>query len=182
MTKSTTDSHDRDTELVAQLLAGNEAAARELVRRHAAPLTRFLNAAGASEGDVEDLVQETLVRAFRKAGSWRRESSYRAWLFAISRNLLRDAIRRRRVMLPLSVVIDVAAAPDMTDSRVETEDLLDGLRKGLLRLTPMQREVFLLRAQQGLSYGDVAIAAGTTEQAARVHYHHAVRRLKEMIR
>ena len=50
---------------------------------------------------------------------------------------------------------------------------------GLEQLPRMQREVFLLRAQQGFEYEEIAAALGTTPGAARVHYHHAVRRLKE---
>ena len=53
------------------------------------------------------------------------------------------------------------------------------LREGLGRLTRMQREVFLLRVQQGLEYDEIAAALGTSPGAARVHYHHAVKRLKE---
>jgi DNA-directed RNA polymerase specialized sigma24 family protein len=45
----------------------------------------------------------------------------------------------------------------------------------------MQRDVFLLRAQQGLEYEDIALALGTTVGAARVHYHHAAKRLKKAV-
>jgi len=55
------------------------------------------------------------------------------------------------------------------------------LTAGLAKLPRMQREVFLLRAQQGLEYEDIAAALGTSAGAARVHYHHAVRRLKEYL-
>src|SRR2546422_977286 len=53
------------------------------------------------------------------------------------------------------------------------------LAAGMEQLPRMQREVFLLRAQQGLEYDEIAAALGTTPGAARVHYLHAVRRLKE---
>jgi RNA polymerase sigma-70 factor (ECF subfamily) len=53
------------------------------------------------------------------------------------------------------------------------------LAQGLTVLPRLQREVFLLRAQQGMEYGEIAAALGTTPGAARVHYHHAVKRLKE---
>jgi RNA polymerase sigma-70 factor (ECF subfamily) len=46
----------------------------------------------------------------------------------------------------------------------------------------LQREVFLLRAQQGLDYGEIAQGLGISEGSARVHFHHAVKRLKEKIR
>jgi RNA polymerase sigma-70 factor (ECF subfamily) len=41
--------------------------------------------------------------------------------------------------------------------------------------------VFLLRAQQGLEYEEICVALGTTPGAARVHYHHAVKRLRELM-
>jgi RNA polymerase sigma-70 factor (ECF subfamily) len=56
------------------------------------------------------------------------------------------------------------------------------LRDGLRALPRLQREVFLLRAQQGLDYEEIAAALGTTPGAARVHYHHAVKRLKEHVK
>jgi RNA polymerase sigma-70 factor (ECF subfamily) len=46
----------------------------------------------------------------------------------------------------------------------------------------LQREVFLLRTQEGSDYEQIAAALGTTPGAARVHYHHAVKRLKELVR
>jgi RNA polymerase sigma-70 factor (ECF subfamily) len=46
-------------------------------------------------------------------------------------------------------------------------------------LSPTQREVFLLRVNEGLSYKEIAEVAGTTEGAARVHYHNALRTVKE---
>ena len=63
----------------------------------------------------------------------------------------------------------------------EARDAEQRLRRGLAKLPHMQREVFLLRAQQGVEYDEIAVVLGTTPGAARVHYHHAVRRLKEEI-
>jgi RNA polymerase sigma-70 factor (ECF subfamily) len=55
------------------------------------------------------------------------------------------------------------------------------LQKGLGELPRLQREVFLLRAQQGMDYKEICSTLGTTPGAARVHYHHAVKRLKELM-
>jgi RNA polymerase sigma-70 factor (ECF subfamily) len=55
------------------------------------------------------------------------------------------------------------------------------LQEGLRRLPRLQREVFLLRVQQGLEYAEIASTLGSTTGAARVHYHHAVKRLKELL-
>ena len=79
----------------------------------------------------------------------------------------------------------------MQDAHVRTEfDPLDALvadetqqrlREAVTRLTPSQREVFGLRVSEGMSYKEIAGAVGTTEGAARVHYHNAMRAIKEFL-
>jgi RNA polymerase sigma-70 factor (ECF subfamily) len=49
------------------------------------------------------------------------------------------------------------------------------------KLTPMQREVFTLRVAEGMSYKDIANVVGSSEGAARVHYHNAMRTIKELL-
>jgi RNA polymerase sigma-70 factor (ECF subfamily) len=171
-----------DQALIAAYRGGEERAAAELVGRHVAALGRFLYSSGAGWDEVEDLVQETLFRAFRRLESWRGEASFRSWLLTIAGNLLRDQFRSRKGRQLLS--IDDHDIADRTDPHAdlaagETEEQL---RRGLANLPRLQREVFLLRAQHGTEYEEIAVVLGTTPGAARVHYHHAVKRLKELVR
>ena len=85
-----------DADLVAAYRGGDEGAAAELVRRHLAAVGRFLYSAGAGRSDVEDLVQETFFRAFRRIDGWRGQASFRSWLFTIAGNLHKDEYRRRK--------------------------------------------------------------------------------------
>ena len=168
-----------DTELIAAWRRGEEAAAAELVRRHARAVARFLGAAGAAD-DVDDLVQETFYRAFRKIESFRGGASFRTWVMAIGANALKDL--RRRVRRRPVVALEDRDVADTADphGEVVTAELRHRLELAIGRLPPMQRNVFLLRAQQGLEYEEIAAALETTVGAARVHYHHAVRRLKKV--
>jgi RNA polymerase sigma-70 factor (ECF subfamily) len=172
---------ETDRTLVAAFQAGDERAAAGLVRRHAAALGRFLYAHGAPPGEIEDLVQETFFRAFRAIGSYRGEAAFRSWLFRIGANLRKDLHRREggRVIVPL-LEGDLADQADPEGEAIAS-DAESRLRAGILTLPRLQREVFLLRAQEGLAYEEIAAACGTTPGAARVHYHHAVRRLKELL-
>lgn len=171
-----------DEELVASFRAGNEAAADELVRRHATALGRYLYGAGAPSADVEDLVQDAFFRAFRALDGWRGEASFKSWLFRIGANLNRDRFRRQkgRQMVP----IEDHDVPDSADpeGEVGAGETEARLLAELDRLPRLQREVFLLRAQQGMDYDGICAALGTTPGAARVHYHHAVKRLKETVK
>jgi RNA polymerase sigma-70 factor (ECF subfamily) len=170
-----------DGDLIARYRAGDEAAAAELVRRHSEPLARFLTVQGAPDDELEDLVQDAFFRAFRSLDSFRGGASFRTWLLTIGSNVLKDRRRqwRRRRVIALS-----ADHPDPSgdpSGEAEASRTADRLKEGLGRLARLQREVFLLRAQQGLAYEEIASALEISEGAARVHYHHAVKRLKSWI-
>jgi RNA polymerase sigma-70 factor (ECF subfamily) len=170
-----------DAALIAAWQAGDEGAATELVRRHTRALARFLAGAGAREADLDDVVQDTFVRAFRGLERFRGQCQFRTWLLTIGANALKDRGRQavRRPMVPLDD--DVAAAGGDPHDETVAHETEARLVAGLQRLSRLQRDVFLLRAQQGSEYGEIAAALGTTEGAARVHYHHAVKRLKEWL-
>jgi len=170
-----------DTALVARWEAGDERAATELVARHAPALARFVAASGGRE-DVDDVVQDAFVRAFGAIGSFRGESSFRTWLFSIARRLVLDrrrSVRRDPAHVPLGesdATTDYGAL-----DRLIARETRGRLEEALRRLTPTQREVFALRVGEGLSHKEIAEVLGTTEGAARVHYHNAVRALKEQV-
>ena len=168
-----------DAALIAAWQGGDEQAAAELVRRHARALARFLASAGAPNADLDDLVQETFIRAFRGVDRFRGQCRFRTWLLTIGGNVLKDAVRRARRAKVVPLAEELRATDGDPHERAVAGEAEGRLREGLGGLTRMQREVFLLRAQQGLEYAEIAAALGTSPGAARVHYHHAVKRLKE---
>ncbi|MDZ7630449.1 MAG: RNA polymerase sigma factor [Gemmatimonadaceae bacterium] len=177
------DDAEVDRALIARWNSGDERAATALVERHAGALGRFIGSLGFL-GPAEELVQDTFVRAFGSLDSFRGEASLRSWLFTIARRLVLDqrrASRRDR----LHVAIE-----DAQEHLVSADDVLDGVvadesegrvRDAVARLSPLQREVFTLRVVEGLSYKEIAVVADTTEGAARVHYHNAMRAVKEFL-
>jgi RNA polymerase sigma-70 factor, ECF subfamily len=170
-----------DLDLIARWKAGDQRAATLLVERHAGSLARFASSMGA-RGDVEEVVQDTFVRAFASIDGFRGESSLRTWLFTIARRLLLDrrrADRRRGEQVEVQEN-DVATEYDSLDA-VVADETQQRLKTAMGRLSPTQREVFTLRVSEGMSYKEIADAVGTTEGAARVHYHNAMRTIKEFL-
>ena len=171
----------RDLELIARWKAGDERAASELVERHASALARFAVSTG-ERSDVDELVQDTFVRAFGSLDGFRGEASFRTWLFTIERRLLLDRRRgERRQRDRLEIKEDDAATQYDALDAVVADETERRLREAVEHLSPTQREVFALRAGEGLSYKEIAEAVGTTEGAARVHYHNAMRAVKEFL-
>ena len=170
-----------DAELLARWNAGDERAATLLVERHAPSVARFVASLGMRH-EVDDVVQDTFVRAFGALDGFRSDSSLRTWLFTIARRLVLDrrrAARRRGTDVEVQET-DVVTDGNPLDTLVaqETESRLAG---AVARLTPTQREVFRLRVGDGLSYKEIAEIVGSTEGAARVHYHNAMRAVKEFL-
>jgi RNA polymerase sigma-70 factor (ECF subfamily) len=170
-----------DVELIQRWKKGDERAAAELVARHSAALSRFAASAGAVE-EIEELVQDTFVRAFASIDSFRGESSLRTWLFTIQRRLLLDRRRAERRNKRQVTIEERDAVTEFgaLDAVVADETELR-VRRAVDRLSPMQKEVFTLRVTAGLSYKEIAAIVGSTEGAARVHYHNALRAVKEFL-
>src|SRR6476620_2517086 len=118
MTFETPDGEESDRQLIARWKAGDSRAASLLVSRHADALARFAVSSGERD-EVEELVQDTFVRAFGSLDAFRGESSLRTWLFTIERRLMLDrrrAERRQRSMVSI----------EPADATTEY-DALDGL-------------------------------------------------------
>ena len=175
------DADRTDLELIADWKAGSERAARVIVERHAPALARFALSCGERD-EVEELVQDTFVRAFGSIDTFRGESSLRTWLFTIQRRLSLD---RRRTEHRRRDRVEVQPGDAVTEYDALDSLVADETRRRLLqaveRLSPTQRVVFTLRVNEGLSYKEIAETADTTEGAARVHYHNALRSIKEFL-
>lgn len=170
-----------DLDLIMRWKGGDQRAATHIVERHAGSVARFAASVGA-RGDVQDIVQDTFVRAFASLDSFRGESTLRTWLFTIARRLLLDLRRseRRRGEQVEVQDNDAITEYDSLDS-VVAEETRRRMHDAIGRLSKTQREVFLLRVNEGLSYREIADVASTTEGAARVHYHNAMRAIKEFL-
>jgi len=170
-----------DLDLVERWKAGEQRAATLLVERHGSAVARFVASIGV-RADVDEVVQDTFVRAFAAIDGFRGESALRTWLFTIARRLVLD--RRRSARRGGEVVEvreeDVATEYDALDG-VVADETQTRLRRAMAALTPTQREVFVLRVNEGMSYREIAQAVDTTEGAARVHYHNAMRAIKELL-
>src|SRR5213593_4133178 len=130
----------RDAELIAAWKAGNQRAATELVLRHASALARFAVSCGA-RGEIDEIVQDTFVRAFGSLDGFRGDSSFRTWLFSIERRLLLDRRRAERRRPPGVEIAEEHAATEF-DALDELlgDEAQARVRSAIRGLTATQRE------------------------------------------
>src|SRR5206468_9786597 len=123
-----------DAALIAAWQAGDERAATELVRRHGRALARFLGGGGAREADVDDLVQETFIRAFRAVGKFRGQCQFRTWVLTIGGNVLKDAGRRFRQVRVVPLDDELRSREGDPHETAVADETEGRLREGLERL------------------------------------------------
>ena len=190
-----------------QFALGDEACFRELFRRHAEATLAFLLSCTANRELAEDLLQDTFASGIRHRDDWRGPAarggegdSFRAWLFAIARNLARDAGRRATVRRRAAdeirqdagakpddehthVAPPAAAAPDAApDEAVHRAAAAKRIVDALTKIPDAQREAFVLVRMQELSYEEVAAACGTTVAAAKMRVARATAALAEILK
>jgi len=120
-------------------------------------LRRYARAMLGDRAAADDLVQDTLERAWARLYQWRAGSDMRAWLFGIMHNLRVDQLRRPRLSTQSidEDGFDVPTRPTQTDE-LEVRDIESALN----HLPDEQREVLLLVALEEMSYADIAAMLG----------------------
>jgi RNA polymerase sigma-70 factor (ECF subfamily) len=85
---------DEDREDAARVIAGDTQAFEGIVRRWQSPLINLAYRFCRDRGRSEEMAQEAFLRAFRNLASWRQQSAFSTWLFALATNLYCSELRR----------------------------------------------------------------------------------------
>lgn len=150
----------------------------ELYSRYAGDVYRFAHWLSRNPHDAEDITAETFVRAWT-AREEPRGASVKAYLFTIARNLHRKQWRRaaRQDVLD-ETTRDPAPLPDaVAVNRDEFQRTLAAVHS----LPEMERTVLLLRAEDDLSYEDIALVTGLSVTAAKVKVFRARAKLTALL-
>lgn len=160
-----------DTDLVAAVAGGKDAALAVLYDRYHRQCFSFSLRILAAEGDAEEAVQETFVRVWRSAGQYdRSKAGVGSWILSITRNLCIDELRRRRrrapEMPPSDRALEVADL-ERTDVTAERAILGGQVREALQTLSSEQRSAIELVYFHGLSSQEVGNVLGVPAPTVR---------------
>jgi RNA polymerase sigma-70 factor (ECF subfamily) len=153
--------HDPDRELLARAVQGDEAAVRDLFRRHVDKLYRqAARVLGADDADVEDVVQQAFLAALSGGAKFDGRSSVATWLFGITTRRALDAARsrwRRQRWNRLAEGFGLAQQAPAPDRGLELQSEAEAMLAGLV---PEQRLVFLLHDVEGYTFAEIAGMTG----------------------
>ena len=167
--------------LIRRASTGDGHAFGILVRSHQEGVYSWVRRLVRDEETARDLTQETFLRGYRGLTSFRGDSAFGTWLRTIATNVVRSHYRREgsATFVPLDPEL-ASGAPAPDAELVEAADR-EALRRALEQLPPRQRQVVMLRIYRELPYSEVAREIGTSENAAKVNFHHAIKRLRRLM-
>jgi RNA polymerase sigma-70 factor (ECF subfamily) len=169
-----------DAVLVARVLDGNQGAYEILVRKHQAALFRRARWMGVDADTAADMVQESLIKAYENLRTCREPNRFGFWVGQIVRNRCLDFLKsapRRSVPLPLFL----SANNGNPEVEAQRSTLRRHLNIALGLLPDEQREAFLMKHAEGLSYDEMAELADASVSAMKMRVHRAIEALRDQL-
>lgn len=170
-----------DADLVAASIAGNLDAFAELSRRHRGTYTRFAIRMVGSHDEAEDVLQLAFIRAYRALEQCREPSRFGAWVYQIVANECRTFVTRRarrdRHFVRDELHLNGAAMAPVVDAR----DTLEDVQYALDRIEADQREAFVMKYVEELSYEEMAEITGVGISALKMRVKRACARLRVLL-
>ena len=183
----------KDSDLIAETLAGHQLSFQLLVERYQGRLFGLIRHYTRNTAEVEDIVQDTFLKAFKKLDTFQHQASFSTWLQRIAINTALDFLKRCG-RSPVSSVEDpeLVADPRLNDrqrilapdARLEREEIREVTHRVLEELPEIFRTVIILREFEERAYQEIAdllgVSIGTVESRlfrARARFKDALLRL-----
>jgi RNA polymerase sigma-70 factor (ECF subfamily) len=184
-----------DEALMQDYAKGNVRAFEELLVRHRQPLFGYLCRMLGNRELAEDTLQEVFIRLINSRGRYKKSAKFSTWLYKIAHNLCIDVFRRESFRKTESLsqpavsvngeemslhdtIPSANPGPHEAFARQQFSEILKGC---ISRLSPEQREVFVLRQYQNLSFQEIADATRTTESTVKSRMRYALNNLRAML-
>lgn len=182
--------HLKDEEVVARVLEGDTAMFEIIIRRYNQLLYRVTRSILRNDGEAEDVMQDTYVRAYEHLRQFEGRAQFRTWLtrIAIHEALARAQRSKRFEALqedgegPGGDYMDVIGSPGRSPEQQAADSELRGLlESSILQLPELYRSVFMLRDVEQMSIEEVAQILNLSDSTVKVRLHRARRALRKMI-
>ncbi|HJS42081.1 MAG TPA: RNA polymerase sigma factor [Gemmatimonadales bacterium] len=170
-----------DGEIVRAVLKGDRERYAVLVERYRDRYARYAARMLGSIDAAEDAVQDAFVRAFDQLARCHDPDNFIGWFFLILRNRCFAEQRKYRPQVSLDAAATLPTG-DRSDDGAETAERRRALQRALMGLTAEQREVFVLKHVEGLSYMEIAERLKTSVPSLKMRMHRAYDRLREELR
>ncbi len=180
---------ERDNEIIAKILSGDEDATAEIVKIYLQPVYNFVYRLVNDRDTAEDLTQETFLKAWKNLKRFDRNKKFKTWLFTIAKNTAFDHLKKKKE-IPFSAFTDeeednfLENIPDeeiLPDEIMERSDLAEELDAILQKLPPHYRAILLLRYKEDLTLHEISEIEGEPYNTIKSRHQRGLAKLKTLI-
>ena len=174
-----------DREIIERIkVPGDEEIAfNQLVSKYQERLYWHIRKIVIDHEDCDDVLQNTMIKVWRSMSDFRADSSLYTWLYRIATNEALSFLKqkKRRTFAPWEEVENKMSETLESDPWFNGNDIQLKLQQAILKLPEKQRLVFNMKYFDGMKYEDMAEVLGTSVGALKASYHHAVKKIENML-
>lgn len=175
---------EEEFDLIKRFLEGDESAFNQIVYKYQKIIYWHAMRMLGNHLDADEVAQEVLIILYNKLDKFKFNSSLSTWIYRITSNNCINKIRKRKVRQFFSIDDDesqqISGGMDIAVD-VENKEKIDKLKNYLQQLPPKQREVFILRNFDELSYDEIAEITGKSVGGLKANYFHALKKVLELM-
>ena len=167
-----------DEQIMQEVRSGNVGKLETLFDRHHRALFRYFLRLTSDRVASEDMVQDVFFRILKYRHTYQSETSFRAWMYQVGRNVWLDHTGRRKGEVPLPENAgEIGSAELPADRQVQNRQETVLLHRALAAMPPEKREVLVMSRFQGLKYEEIASVLKCEVGTVKVRVYRALREL-----
>lgn len=174
---------DNDFELVQKYLDGDEVSFNLIAKKYHDRIYWHARRMTGNHLDADEIVQEVLIVLYNKLKTFEFKSSLYTWIYTITNSRSINFLNRKKIKRFFSfddVSSELNYSKDILED-INDKQLLEKVEKSLQKLPVKQREVFILRNFNEMSYEEIAQVTGKSIGALKANHFHALNKLKELL-
>lgn len=174
---------DNDFDLIKRFLSGEEVAFNLIVKKYQKKIYWHARQMMGNHLDADEVTQEVLIVIFNKLKNFNFNSSLYTWIYKIVTTRSLNQIRKKQIKRFFS--IDDNDGDELQDKHDIVEELdskekLEKVKKVLQKIPPKQRQIFVMRNFEDLSYEEISEITGKSVGGLKANYFHALKKVLEL--
>jgi len=173
-----------DFELIERFNAGDESAFNDIVKKYQKKIYWHARRMTGNHPDADEVVQEVLIVIYNNLKKFRFQSSLYTWIYRITSTRTLNFLNRNKIKKLLGIdesnVRELSSRDDIIND-IEQREKFSKLEKKLKKLPEKQREVFIMRNFDDMSYKEISEITGRSEGGLKANYFHAINKLTELM-
>ncbi len=176
--------NNTDEDLIRRFVDGDESAFNILAKRYIEKIYWHARRMTGNHLDADEILQEVLLVLYNKLKSFEFKSSLYTWIYTITNTRSINYLRKRNIrrLLSFDEVSENVPNDEHLILEFDKQQKLLQIENALQKLPIKQREVFVMRNYNQLSYEEISEITGKSVGALKANHFHAINKLKEMLK